>query len=535
MEDNDKADLFGKIGNKLTEGIRNGTKLSGKAIAQGGILAEKASELGGKALKNGAEKIYDRIKLDKTRLKEIKEINAFCNSLAEILEDRKKYLECSLNKIVDDYTGIEAKTFALLDKYRLAVLALPEGTQREFVLRGVAAESNLKVDDNLSETLVANISKGIVNGVAVGAATGIGLAATVGAFGSASTGTALASLHGAAFTNALLATLGGGSLASGGMGLLGGVLVLGSGVLIPAAIVSAWIADGNIQKAYDEALNRKEKAKQIKSEATLLFNEYEDYINIFRHLLYEYEKFGDYFEKFLFILPAVAKTNLVKEYQKLLEEAVDIIIQLDTFVILDANGKVRTTLSEEFRTLVADIQSYKYKTAIFSYRLEQEKNIKLDTVIESYDKNFNKFSKEFPHLDDIAVGFLATSEVYRSYNEITRLGLLDQSAIVIGYAKSVEYSLLVLLKNKGFCPKKKKKLPLGEAYVKYFFKHKDSWPEPFLENLYQLKTIRNEAAHPNEGSTENAGDTARDILLGNGNYQGKGLLRFIDGMMSDGG
>lgn len=529
MNYKDKASLFGNIGDKIADGIRIGTKLTGKAVVEGCILTGKASVIGGKALKDGAVKVYDKIQQDKIMLSEIKEINNYCNSLDEVLEERKGYLERAFNRTVSEYTSISSKAFALADKYNVAILALPDGEQQhEFILECMEAEGNLKIKNEGLDSLVSGISQGIATGVAVGTATSVGLAATVGAFGTASTGTALASLHGAAFTNALLATLGGGSVASGGMGLLGGLFVLGSGVLIPAAVVSAWIADGNINKAYEEALTRKEKAKRIKDEATTLFDEYENHLDIFRRLSFEYEKFCNYFERFLSILPAVAKTSFVKEYMNLLDDAKNIIIKLDTFAILDDEGKVKTTLVEEFKELVGTIQKYQYNTNIFSYKLEQAKHLKLDTVIEDYDNIFKDLSRKFPHLDDISIGFLATSEVYRSFNKITRLGLLDQSAIVIGYAKSVEYSLLVLLKKKGYCPNGKKKMTLGEAYVKYFSKHRETWPDTFLDSLYQLKELRNEAAHPNDDFTENAGDVVRDILLGSGNYQGNGLLQFVD-------
>ena len=73
---------------------------------------------------------------------------------------------------------------------------------------------------------------------AAGAAT-----AAVMAFGTASTGTAIASLSGAALTNATLAALGGGAIAAGGGGIaLGttvlGVTTLGAGLLVGGIIFS---------------------------------------------------------------------------------------------------------------------------------------------------------------------------------------------------------------------------------------------------------------------------------------------------------
>jgi len=72
-------------------------------------------------------------------------------------------------------------------------------------------------------------------GVGVGTLVAAGSWGAVSLLGTASTGTAIATLHGAAATHATLAWLGGGSLAGGGAGILGGKLALGGVVLLPAA------------------------------------------------------------------------------------------------------------------------------------------------------------------------------------------------------------------------------------------------------------------------------------------------------------
>ena len=61
--------------------------------------------------------------------------------------------------------------------------------------------------------------------------------ALVSAFGTASTGTAIATLSGAAATNATLAALGGGAISAGGGGMAVGAMVL-SGIGVAAAIVA---------------------------------------------------------------------------------------------------------------------------------------------------------------------------------------------------------------------------------------------------------------------------------------------------------
>ena len=100
---------------------------------------------------------------------------------------------------------------------------------------------NVQLDVSLSivgNTLnSAEIAKSMAKGTSVGISTALGTWALVGTFGSASTGTAIATLSGVAASNATLAWLGGGALAAGGGGMAAGAVVLGGIVLIPALAV----------------------------------------------------------------------------------------------------------------------------------------------------------------------------------------------------------------------------------------------------------------------------------------------------------
>lgn len=71
-------------------------------------------------------------------------------------------------------------------------------------------------------------------GSALGALAGAGTLAAISAWGTASTGTAIASLSGAAATNASLAVLGGGTVAAGGGGVALGSIILSGGVALVA-------------------------------------------------------------------------------------------------------------------------------------------------------------------------------------------------------------------------------------------------------------------------------------------------------------
>lgn len=103
----------------------------------------------------------------------------------------------------------------------------------------------------------AAVLVGGLGGAALGAAGGYAAAgattAAVMALGTASTGTAIASLSGAAATNATLAALGGGSLAAGGGGMALGSAVLGGATLGVGLLVGGIIFRITGSKLSDKA------------------------------------------------------------------------------------------------------------------------------------------------------------------------------------------------------------------------------------------------------------------------------------------
>lgn len=110
---------------------------------------------------------------------------------------------------------------------------------------------------------------GGIGGAAVGTAGGFAAAgattSAVMALGTASTGTAIASLSGAAATNATLAALGGGAVAAGGGGIALGTSILGAatlgvGLLVGGVIFSA--TGSKLSDKADEAWEQMEKAEK---------------------------------------------------------------------------------------------------------------------------------------------------------------------------------------------------------------------------------------------------------------------------------
>ena len=117
----------------------------------------------------------------------------------------------------------------------------------------------------------AGVLLGGIGGAAVGTAGGFAAAgattSAVMALGTASTGTAIASLSGAAATNATLAAIGGGAIGSstfaGGMALgstILGVTTLGVGLLVGGVIFN--VTGGSLSDKADEAWSQMRKAEK---------------------------------------------------------------------------------------------------------------------------------------------------------------------------------------------------------------------------------------------------------------------------------
>ena len=120
----------------------------------------------------------------------------------------------------------------------------------------------------------AGISAAVAGFLAYAGAVSIGTAV-----GTASTGTAIATLSGAAYTNALLAWFGGGALASGGGGIALGTVVLGGIALGPALCVGGLLFEAEMEKALTEA---KEYEAQMKREEAKIEVAIEELITITR-------------------------------------------------------------------------------------------------------------------------------------------------------------------------------------------------------------------------------------------------------------
>lgn len=165
--------------------------------------------------------------------------------------------------------------------------------------------AELKTLQNAAVSIAASMGSGAVAGVL----TAFGAYSAAGMFASASTGTAIATLHGVAATNATLAFFGGGSLAAGGLGIAGGTMVLGGLVAAPALLIMGFVMGAKASKARDDAYSNYEKSIEFEEEmkkVVTLSNGIRLRANMLERLLL---KLDSIFEPLVYELGRIVKTT----------------------------------------------------------------------------------------------------------------------------------------------------------------------------------------------------------------------------------
>lgn len=162
----------------------------------------------------------------------------------------------------------------------------------------------------------AGVLLGGIGGAAVGTAGGFAAAgattSAVMALGTASTGTAIASLSGVAATNATLAAIGGGAIAAGGGGMalgttLLGAATLGVGLLVGGVVFS--VTGSKLSDKADEAYSQMKKAEDAINKICTYLVELEEVAKKYTATLESVQV--KYLENFNFISYIVNKLNKV--------------------------------------------------------------------------------------------------------------------------------------------------------------------------------------------------------------------------------
>lgn len=213
--------------------------------AKGGYDQHRAQKLNkdsNQRAENAANRLEDlRIKCSK--------------SLQDLGDEKLSVLNGSVTKFVDVFSQLKNVDFT--GSEGLNELSKIQMGSKEF--------AEMKDLTKFSSSLL----KGSATGIAGGALTAFGAYSAASALATASTGTAIASLHGVAATNATLAWFGGGSLAAGGAGMAGGAAVLGGIVAGPALLCMGIIvgskAGKNLENARANAYQTNEICEELEN------------------------------------------------------------------------------------------------------------------------------------------------------------------------------------------------------------------------------------------------------------------------------
>lgn len=220
--------------------------VSGVGIgAKGGYdqhRAQKINKDSNRRAENAAHRLDDlRIKCSK--------------SLQDLGDEKLSVLNGSVTKFVDSFSQLKNVDFTGSE-------GLDEVSKIQMGSKEFAEMKELT-------KFSSSILKGSVTGIAGGALTAFGAYSAASALATASTGTAIASLHGVAATNATLAWFGGGSLAAGGAGMAGGAAVLGGIVAGPALLCMGIIvgskAGKNLENARANAYQTNEICEELEN------------------------------------------------------------------------------------------------------------------------------------------------------------------------------------------------------------------------------------------------------------------------------
>jgi hypothetical protein len=224
----------------------------GIAIAAAALGAGKGIKAGidnkdAKDLNKSANEIITEAK------KELEEARQASNTALEALGSKKLFiLDNSIKRFIASFEKL--KNVRLEDSAGLDEL-------NKFRFDKQSADELKEMKDYISSLL-----GGAAAGALGGALAAFGAYGAAMTFGTASTGTAIASLGGIAAYNATMAFLGGGALAAGGLGMAGGMMVLGGLVAGPALAIMGFIVGAKAAANLDNAKSNLAEAQKIAGE-----------------------------------------------------------------------------------------------------------------------------------------------------------------------------------------------------------------------------------------------------------------------------
>lgn len=338
----------------LATGWKNFSDVAGKAakqgIAGGKFVGQKAAQ--------GAEAIKENIQEDVMRRKQTKRIQ---EDGEKLLTEYRLKLAVSQKMLEEEAAAFNAAIEKLERKQLYVYLRFCEYMQQDYH-QGLQKRQTAGVD--FPEEMHLWQGAGYAAGaVAAGTATGAATLGLVTAFGTASTGTALATLSGPAYVHATLAALGGGSLATGGLGMAGGAAVLGAVVAAPMLAVASFAADRKIRSDYDEAMRWQADVIRYSEEVQDACRRNNQRRQALRALSQDMYAFGLFFQDMLNAGLGAAACDEADDYMPLLNDAATTLI---------AYSQLAAAPAEQNHETLQDVETKRDKLHEVEHRCKAE-------------------------------------------------------------------------------------------------------------------------------------------------------------------
>lgn len=183
--------------------------------------------------------------------------------------------------------------------------------------------------------------------------------------GTASTGTAIATLSGVAATNATLAAIGGGSLAAGGLGIAGGTAILGGIVAAPVLAIAGWAYKSKAKDSLEAAEDYEYEVDKLVKKSESIIDKHENIQEYILRVHKELHQLNILFTPFIDKLQKACKMSDAE-----IERASDSILRDIT------NGYM-------LAAILADIIS----TPLFVMKKDKDKDTGKEIIVPAQDEN----------------------------------------------------------------------------------------------------------------------------------------------------
>lgn len=321
---------------------------------------------GGMKMKDANDTMESAKRMQRRAINKFEENNKKTTKQMDSIGETELSILSSFEEFADLMENIQGRPE--FKKYSKEDIKLPEYTAEE--LREVSAG--------------AGVLMGGLGGAAAGTAGGFAAAgattSAVMALGTASTGTAIASLSGAAATNATLALLGGGTIAAGGGGVALGTAVLGGATLGVGLLVGGMIFNVTGSKL-------SEKADEAYSQARKTEKSVEEIVGYLKELYESAKSFEDCLKE------------VKEQYQKRMD-IMKVVVYVQKRVNWDEFTETEKKITENLILLVGLL----YKMCQVKLVLQTEDDSEVNQVNkEEIDKNIGHAEEILSELHGIAV------------------------------------------------------------------------------------------------------------------------------------